>query len=79
MDEFSSATVYSASKAGLVRFVESVNIELELSEQESYRCSPASFKGSRFYGGKNDLSITGPFAKEVLNGCYERNTIYPSV
>ena len=53
-------SVYAASKAAVVRFVESVNIELEVSGTENriLDVSPASFRGSRFYGGKNDLSIT---------------------
>lgn len=73
-----SATVYSASKAGLVRFIESVNIELEVSGTENriLDVSPASFKGSRFYGGKNDLSITGPLAEEIVKKLFDRETRY---
>ena len=73
-----SATVYSSTKAGLVRFVESVNIELEVSGTENriLDVSPASFKGSRFYGGKNDLSITGPLAEEIIKCLFERETRY---
>lgn len=73
-----SATVYSASKAGLVRFVESVNIELEVSGTENriLDVSPASFKGSRFYGGKNDLSITAPLAEEIVKKLFDRETRY---
>lgn len=73
-----SATIYSASKAGIVRFIESVNIELEV-----YGCknrildvSPASFKGSKFYGGKNDLSITGPLAEEIIERLFEHETLF---
>ena len=63
-----SAAVYAAAKAGVVRFVESVNIELEVygSPNRILDVSPASFKGSRFYGGENDLAITTPLAKEIL-------------
>lgn len=63
-----SASVYAAAKAGVIRFVESVNIELEAygSANRILDVSPASFKGSKFYGGKNDLSITGPLAEEIL-------------
>lgn len=73
-----SATVYSASKAGLVRFIESVNIELEVSGTENriLDVSPASFKGSRFYGGKNDLSTTGPLAEEIVKKIFDRETRY---
>lgn len=70
------ASVYAAAKAGVVRFVESVNIELEVAGTENriLDVSPASFKGSRFYGGKNDLSITGPLADEILNHLFVRDT-----
>ena len=73
-----AATVYSATKAGVVRFVESLNIELEVAETENrvLDVSPASFKGSRFYGGKNDLSITGPLAEEIVKRLFAREKRY---
>ncbi len=71
-----AASVYAAAKAGVVRFVESVNIELEVAGTENriLDVSPASFRGSRFYGGKNDLSITGPLAEEILTHLFARDT-----
>lgn len=71
-----SAAVYAAAKAGVVRFVESVNIELEAygSNNRILDVSPASFKGSRFYGGKNDLTITSPLAEEILMHLFARDT-----
>ena len=71
-----AASVYAAAKAGVVRFVESVNIELEVAGTENriLDVSPASFKGSRFYGGKNDLSITGPLAEEIVQHLFARDT-----
>lgn len=71
-----SASVYAAAKAGVIRFVESVNIELEAygSNNRILDVSPASFKGSKFYGGKNDLSITGPLADEILEHLFNRDT-----
>ena len=73
-----AAAVYAAAKAGVVRFVESVNIELEVAGTENrvLDVSPASFKGSRFYGGKNDLSITGPLAKEIVDHLFARDTVF---
>ena len=70
------AAVYAAAKAGVVRFVESVNIELEVAGTENriLDVSPASFKGSKFYGGKNDLSITGPLANEIVTHLFKRDT-----
>lgn len=71
-----AAAVYAAAKAGVVRFVESVNIELEVAGTDNriLDVSPASFKGSRFYGGKNDLSITGPLADEIVTHLFNRDT-----
>lgn len=71
-----AATVYSASKAGIVRFVESVNIELEVSTTQNriLDISPASFKGSRFYGEKNDIAMLSSFADEILSSLFERKT-----
>ncbi len=71
-----AASVYAAAKAGVVRFVESVNIELEVAGTENriLDVSPASFKGSKFYGGKNDLSVTGPLAEEILAHLFNRDT-----
>lgn len=70
-----SASVYAAAKAAVVRFVESVNIELEVygSPNRILDVSPASFKGSRFYGGKNDLTITTPLAEEILAHLFNRD------
>lgn len=71
-----AASVYAASKAGVVRFVESVNVELEMAgiENRILDVSPASFKGSRFYGGKNDLTITEPLAGEITEHLFARDT-----
>ena len=70
--------VYAASKAAVCRFVESVNIELEVkgSENRILNVSPGSFRGSRFYGGKNDLSQLLPLAGEILEQLYARQTLY---
>ncbi len=73
-----AATVYAAAKAAVVRFAESVNIELEAAGAVNriLDVSPASFKGSRFYNGKNDLSITGPLAEEILVHLFNKETLY---
>lgn len=73
-----AAAAYAAAKAGVVRFVESVNIELEAAGTENriLDVSPASFKGSKFYGGKNDLSITGPLAEEIVEHIFNRDSLF---
>lgn len=71
-----AASVYAAAKAGIVRFIESVNIELEVSgiDNRILDVSPASFKGSKFYGQKNNLAITLPLANEIVQRLLKRNT-----
>lgn len=73
-----AASVYAASKAGIVRFVESVNIELEVAETKNriLDVSPSSFKGSRFYGGNNDLAVLSPFANDILEHLFNRDTCF---
>lgn len=73
-----SASVYSASKASVIRLIESVNIELEAygSKNRILDVSPASFKGSKFYGGNNDLSLTGPLAENIINYIFNRSCLF---
>ena len=73
-----STSVYAAAKAAIVRFVESVNIELEVygSPNRILDVSPASFKGSRFYGGENDLSLLEPLAAEIVEHLLARDTLF---
>lgn len=71
-----AASVYSAAKAAVVRLVESVNIELESAGTKNriLDVSPASFSGSKFYGGKNDLSLTSPLAEAIVKCLFARET-----
>lgn len=71
-----AASVYAGAKAGLVRTIESINIELEVlgTNNRILDVSPSSFKGSKFGGGKNDLSITSPLAEEILEHLFSKDT-----
>ena len=73
-----SASVYAAAKAALVRFVESVNIELEEygSKNRILNVSPASFKGSKFYGKNNDISLMESLANEIIMNLFAKKTIF---
>ena len=73
-----AASIYAASKAAVVRFVESVNIELEVfgTPNRILDVSPSSFKGSRFYGGNNDLSQMLPLAEEILKHMFLCESLY---
>lgn len=73
-----AASVYSAAKAGIVRFIESVNIELEYYKTDNriLDVSPSAFKGSRFYGGHNDPELMEPLSAEILENLFARRTIF---
>lgn len=63
------SAVYAASKAAIFRFIESINIELEVlgTKNRILNVSPASFKGSRFYGGLNQLNLLEELAKNIVD------------
>ena len=73
-----AAAVYAASKAAVCRFIESVNIELEVSGTSNriLNVSPASFKGSRFYGGQNQLQLLEGFAQEIVERLLHQDTLF---
>ncbi len=70
------ASVYAAAKVSVIRFAESVNIELEMSGTDNriLDISTTSFKGSRFYGKSDDLSLILPLADEILMHLFGRET-----
>lgn len=72
------AAVYAASKAAVCRFIESVNIELEIAGTANriLDVSPASFKGSRFNGGENRLELLEGLAGEIVEHIFSRDTLY---
>lgn len=71
-------SVYAAAKAGICRFVESVNIELEAfgTENRILNVSPGSIKGTKFNGGENDLSATAELAGQIVERLFDRQTLY---
>lgn len=73
-----SAAVYAASKAAICRLIESVNIELEVAGTKNriLNVSPASFEGSRFYGGKNRLELLEGLAEEIVGHLFAADTLY---
>ena len=73
-----SAAVYAASKAAICRFIESVNIELVVSGTQNciLNVSPASFKGSRFYGGENQLELLEGLAGEIVEHLLASDTFF---
>lgn len=73
-----SAAVYAASKAAVCRLIESVNIELEVAGTENriLNVSPASFKGSRFYGGQNQLDLLEGMAEEIIEHLFAHDALF---
>ncbi len=71
-------SVYAASKAAICRFIESVNIELEVygTSNRILNVSPGSIKGTRFNGGANDFSMTDSLAKEIVNELFKKSELY---
>lgn len=72
------AAVYAASKAAVCRLIESVNIELEVggTSNRILNVSPASFKGSRFYGGQNQLELLEGLAGEIVDHLLASDTLF---
>lgn len=73
-----SAAVYAASKAAVCRLIESVNIELEEvgTKNRILNVSPATFKGSRFYGGQNQLDQLEDLAGEIIDHLFNQDTLF---
>lgn len=71
-------SIYSATKAALHRFIESVNVELEKSGAKNriLEISPGSIKGTAFNGGRNDVSQTLPLAGEIIERMYRRELVF---
>ena len=71
-------SVYAASKAAICRFIESVNIELEVngSSNRILNVSPGSIKGTRFNGGDNDFSLTRQLAEEIVTHVLNKDELF---
>ena len=70
--------VYGASKAALKIFIESVNIELEMagSLNRILNVAPGTIKGTAFYNGDNDLSLTTVLAEEIIAHLEAHSDLY---
>ena len=71
-------SVYAASKAGICRFVESVNIELEAAgvKNRILNVAPGSVKGTRFNGGENDMNAVSALADEIISHMKNSDELY---
>ena len=71
-------SVYAASKAAVCRFVESINIELEVKgiNNRILNVSPGSIKGTRFNGGSNIVEQTRELATTIVGKMFDREELY---
>ena len=71
-------SVYAAAKAAVCRFVESVNIELEMegAENRILNVCPGSIKGTRFNGGENQPELTAELAESIIGKLMARDVLY---
>ena len=71
-------SVYAATKAALCRFIESVNVELELSGAKNriLNVSPGSIKGTRFHGGENEPGLTEGLASDIADKLFAKEVLY---
>ena len=71
-------STYSASKAALTKFIEALNIELEKggTSNRILEVSPGSLKGTKFNGGRNDLSQTSEIANQIVDNMLKKNTLF---
>ena len=71
-------SVYAASKAALCRFIESVNVELEVAgvKNRILNVSPGSVKGTKFHGSENDPELTKALAKDIVDNLISGNELF---
>jgi len=72
-------SVYSATKAALKVFIESVNVELEKagSTNRILNVSPGSIKGTHFNGGnQNDTEATMPLAQDIIRHLLAKDDLF---
>jgi glycerol-3-phosphate cytidylyltransferase len=71
-------SVYSATKSALCKFIESINIELEMegSTNRILNVAPGSINGTKFSNGENDLSLTKDLANEIIDRMYRHEEMF---
>ena len=62
-------SVYSATKAALSKFIEAVNVELDVqgSQNRILEVSPGSLKGTGFNGGASQPELTESLATDIID------------
>ena len=70
-------SVYAAAKASICRFVESINVELEMegSPNRILNVSPGSIKGTSFNGGATDLAKMNDLPNVIIDSIFDRKEL----
>lgn len=71
-------SLYSASKAALSKFIEAINVELEVqgSKNRVLEVSPGSLKGTSFNGAISDPMLTIDLASEIIDKTIQREILF---
>lgn len=71
-------SVYSAAKAALSKFIEAVNVELDVqgSGNRILEVSPGSLKGTGFTGSASQPQLTADLATEIIGRSMRRETLF---
>ena len=71
-------SVYSATKAALSKFIEAVNVELDVqgSKNRILEVSPGSLKGTGFNGGTSQPELTESLATEIIQRSKKQETLF---
>lgn len=71
-------SVYSATKAALSKFIEAVNVELDVqgSKNRILEVSPGSLKGTGFTGGTSEPALTASLADEIVSRAQRHEELF---
>ena len=71
-------SVYSATKAALGKFIEAVNVELDVqgSSNRILEVSPGSLKGTGFNGGASQPELTESLATDIIERSKKHETLF---
>lgn len=71
-------SIYSASKSGLSKAVEAINIELTMNNSKNniLDICPGKLEGTSFYGKETELNLLDELINDSIKHCENRETIY---
>ena len=71
-------SIYSATKSAVSKFIEAINVELEMqgSPNKVLEVSPGKIEGTGFYGETSDPSRTSELAQQIIVRSENRELLY---